>query len=76
MQIGIGFPNTLPGTPEWMVVDWTRKAEESGCRPRAPCEGSQSSRQPGPDLRREVGPVRRRWRTEDDYLAAGISFEV
>jgi hypothetical protein len=36
MQIGIGLQNTLPGTPEWMLVDWNRKAETPGCRPRAP----------------------------------------
>ena len=36
MQIGIGLPNTLPDTPEWMLGDWNRKAEESGCCPRAP----------------------------------------
>jgi hypothetical protein len=36
MQIGIGLQNTLPGTPEWMLVDWNRKAETPGCCPRAP----------------------------------------
>jgi hypothetical protein len=36
MQIGIGLPNTLPGTPEWMLVDWNRKAETPGCCPPAP----------------------------------------
>jgi hypothetical protein len=36
MQIGIGLPNTLTGTPEWMLVDWNRKPETPGCCPRAP----------------------------------------
>ena len=36
MQIGIGLPNTLPGTPGWTLVDCNRKAETPGCRPRAP----------------------------------------
>jgi probable F420-dependent oxidoreductase len=30
MKIGIGLPNTLPGTPGRLLVDWARRAEERG----------------------------------------------
>jgi alkanesulfonate monooxygenase SsuD/methylene tetrahydromethanopterin reductase-like flavin-dependent oxidoreductase (luciferase family) len=30
MDIGIGLPNTLPGTPGRLLVDWARRAEERG----------------------------------------------
>jgi alkanesulfonate monooxygenase SsuD/methylene tetrahydromethanopterin reductase-like flavin-dependent oxidoreductase (luciferase family) len=30
MRIGIGLPNTIPGTPGRMLVDWARRAEELG----------------------------------------------
>ncbi|HKX25414.1 MAG TPA: LLM class flavin-dependent oxidoreductase, partial [Actinomycetota bacterium] len=30
MDIGIGLPNTIPGTPGGLLVDWARRAEERG----------------------------------------------
>jgi alkanesulfonate monooxygenase SsuD/methylene tetrahydromethanopterin reductase-like flavin-dependent oxidoreductase (luciferase family) len=30
MQIGIGLPNTLPGTPGEVLIQWARRAEEAG----------------------------------------------
>jgi alkanesulfonate monooxygenase SsuD/methylene tetrahydromethanopterin reductase-like flavin-dependent oxidoreductase (luciferase family) len=30
MRIGIGLPNTIPGTPGRLLVDWARRAEEHG----------------------------------------------
>jgi alkanesulfonate monooxygenase SsuD/methylene tetrahydromethanopterin reductase-like flavin-dependent oxidoreductase (luciferase family) len=30
MRIGIGLPNTIPGTPGGLLVDWARRAEERG----------------------------------------------
>jgi alkanesulfonate monooxygenase SsuD/methylene tetrahydromethanopterin reductase-like flavin-dependent oxidoreductase (luciferase family) len=30
MKIGIGLPNTIPGTPGRMLVEWSRHAEERG----------------------------------------------
>jgi len=30
MEIGIGLPNTIPGTPGRLLVDWARSAEERG----------------------------------------------
>jgi alkanesulfonate monooxygenase SsuD/methylene tetrahydromethanopterin reductase-like flavin-dependent oxidoreductase (luciferase family) len=30
MDIGIGLPNTLPGTPGPLLVDWARRAEQRG----------------------------------------------
>jgi probable F420-dependent oxidoreductase len=30
MDIGIGLPNTIPGTPGRLLVDWARRAEERG----------------------------------------------
>src|SRR5215471_19984929 len=30
MEIGIGLPNTIPGTPGRRLVDWARSAEERG----------------------------------------------
>ena len=30
MEIGIGLPNTIPGTPGRLLVDWARRAEERG----------------------------------------------
>jgi alkanesulfonate monooxygenase SsuD/methylene tetrahydromethanopterin reductase-like flavin-dependent oxidoreductase (luciferase family) len=30
MDIGIGLPNTIPGTPGGLLVDWARRAEEQG----------------------------------------------
>jgi alkanesulfonate monooxygenase SsuD/methylene tetrahydromethanopterin reductase-like flavin-dependent oxidoreductase (luciferase family) len=30
MRIGIGLPNTIPGTPGRLLVDWARRAEERG----------------------------------------------
>jgi alkanesulfonate monooxygenase SsuD/methylene tetrahydromethanopterin reductase-like flavin-dependent oxidoreductase (luciferase family) len=30
MEIGIGLPNTLPGTPGPLIVEWARRAEERG----------------------------------------------
>jgi alkanesulfonate monooxygenase SsuD/methylene tetrahydromethanopterin reductase-like flavin-dependent oxidoreductase (luciferase family) len=30
MQIGIGLPNTLPGTPGRLILDWARRAEAHG----------------------------------------------
>jgi hypothetical protein len=44
MQIGIGLQNTLPGTPEWMLVDWNRKAETPAAVHARLRDGSQRSR--------------------------------
>ena len=30
MDIGIGLPNPVPGTPGRALVDWARRAEERG----------------------------------------------
>src|SRR5919109_2808184 len=30
MKIGIGLPNTIPGTPGSVLVQWARRAEERG----------------------------------------------
>jgi alkanesulfonate monooxygenase SsuD/methylene tetrahydromethanopterin reductase-like flavin-dependent oxidoreductase (luciferase family) len=30
MDIGIGLPNTIPGTPGRLLVDWARRAEDRG----------------------------------------------
>src|ERR687887_1705570 len=30
MKIGIGLPNTVPGAPGTLLVDWARRAEERG----------------------------------------------
>ena len=30
MKIGIGLPNTIPGTPGRMLVEWARHAEDLG----------------------------------------------
>jgi alkanesulfonate monooxygenase SsuD/methylene tetrahydromethanopterin reductase-like flavin-dependent oxidoreductase (luciferase family) len=30
MEIGIGMPNPVPGTPGRLLVDWARQAEEQG----------------------------------------------
>jgi hypothetical protein len=30
MKIGIGLPNTVPGTPGGLLVDWAMRAEERG----------------------------------------------
>lgn len=30
MQIGIGLPNTIPGTPGRLLVEWARRAEAAG----------------------------------------------
>ena len=30
MKIGIGIPNTVPGTPGRLLLDWARRAEERG----------------------------------------------
>jgi alkanesulfonate monooxygenase SsuD/methylene tetrahydromethanopterin reductase-like flavin-dependent oxidoreductase (luciferase family) len=30
MDIGIGLPNTLPGTPGTLLIEWARRAEERG----------------------------------------------
>jgi alkanesulfonate monooxygenase SsuD/methylene tetrahydromethanopterin reductase-like flavin-dependent oxidoreductase (luciferase family) len=30
MEIGIGLPNTIPGTPGPLMVEWARRAEERG----------------------------------------------
>jgi alkanesulfonate monooxygenase SsuD/methylene tetrahydromethanopterin reductase-like flavin-dependent oxidoreductase (luciferase family) len=30
MDIGIGLPNTIPGTPGNVLIDWARRAEERG----------------------------------------------
>jgi alkanesulfonate monooxygenase SsuD/methylene tetrahydromethanopterin reductase-like flavin-dependent oxidoreductase (luciferase family) len=30
MKIGIGLPNTIPGTPGSLLLDWARRAEERG----------------------------------------------
>jgi alkanesulfonate monooxygenase SsuD/methylene tetrahydromethanopterin reductase-like flavin-dependent oxidoreductase (luciferase family) len=30
MKIGIGLPNTIPGTPGRLLVEWARRAEERG----------------------------------------------
>jgi alkanesulfonate monooxygenase SsuD/methylene tetrahydromethanopterin reductase-like flavin-dependent oxidoreductase (luciferase family) len=30
MKIGIGLPNTIPGTPGRLLLDWARRAEERG----------------------------------------------
>jgi len=30
MDIGIGLPNTIPGTPGRLLVDWARRAEKRG----------------------------------------------
>jgi alkanesulfonate monooxygenase SsuD/methylene tetrahydromethanopterin reductase-like flavin-dependent oxidoreductase (luciferase family) len=30
MKIGIGLPNTMPGTPGRLLVEWSRRAEEQG----------------------------------------------
>src|SRR5690606_14685214 len=29
-QIGIGLPNTIPGTPGRLLVEWARRAEAAG----------------------------------------------
>lgn len=31
MDVGIGLPNTIPGTEGPALVDWARRAEEAGC---------------------------------------------
>jgi hypothetical protein len=28
MQIGIGLPNVVPGTPGRLLLDWARRADE------------------------------------------------
>ncbi|MGH3162954.1 MAG: LLM class flavin-dependent oxidoreductase, partial [Streptosporangiaceae bacterium] len=30
MNIGIGLPNTVPGTEGGMLIDWAKNAEEAG----------------------------------------------
>ena len=30
MRIGVGLPNTIPGTPGPRLVEWARRAEELG----------------------------------------------
>ena len=30
MDLGIGLPNPVPGTPGPLLVDWARRAEERG----------------------------------------------
>jgi hypothetical protein len=30
MDIGVGLPNTIPGTPGRLLVDWARRAETEG----------------------------------------------